>query len=252
MFINNDKYPKSVFFSSSNGVVARFYYLSSYVSEFFNLRPENKSLSEENAELKNKIAALENKLAIVNFENFDTSYYIHPEKEYKYIPAKIINNTTSQARNFITLNKGEIDGIRPDMGVVGAEGVVGIVKTVSSRFSTVISILNPIAQINSKIARNNYQGPLIWNGEDYRYATLTDIPRHVELYIGDSIVTSGLTTTFPENIPIGIIENFTINDGDAFYNIKVKLAVDFRTISNVNVFDYINHNEQAMLENLEY
>ncbi len=251
MFINNNKYPKSVFFSSSNGIVAHIYYVSSYVSEFLNLRSENQNLSEENADLKNQITNLENKLALIDFHNIDTSYYINPEKEYKYIPAKIINNTTNQFRNFITINKGEIDGIHPDMGVVNSEGVVGIVKAVSSRFSTVISVLNPMIQINSKITRNNQHGPLIWNGEDYRYANLGDIPRHVDLYIGDTIVTSGLTSTFPENIPIGVIENFTINEGDAFYNIKVKLAVDFRSISNVNVFDYINQEEQTRLENLE-
>ena len=252
LFLSNDTYPRSVFFSSSNSVASRAYYIGSYISDFFNLRPENEILSKENADLKNKIAELENKLAIVDSENLATSHYINPEKEYKFVPAKIINNTTSQVRNFITLNKGEIDGIHPDMGVVNAEGVVGIVKTVSSQFSTVISVLNPMVQISSKIVRNNYCGPLVWNGADYRYANLTDIPRHVELYIGDSIVTSGLTMAFPENTPIGIIENFTINEGDAFYSIKVRLAVNFRTISNVNVFDYINRREQIMLENQEY
>lgn len=252
MFINSDKYPKSVFFSSSNSIVSHLYYVTSFVSDFFSLKPENEKLLKENTDLKNQIAVLENKLAAANIgDSIDLFYYINPEKEYRFIPAKIINNTTNQARNFITLNRGEIDGILPDMGVVSAEGVVGIVQTVSTRFSTVISVLNPMSQISSKIVRNSYCGPLVWDGIDYRYATLTDIPRHVELYVGDSIVTSGLTTTFPEGIPIGVIENFTIGEGDAFYNIKVRLAVNFRTISNVNVFDYINKEEQLELEILE-
>ena len=95
---------------------------------------------------------------------------------------------------------------------------------------------------------NNYFGPLGWDGLDYRYAQLTDIPRHVDLYIGDTIVTSGLTTTFPEGIPVGVIENFTCDEGDAFYHIQVRLATDFRRISNVQVIDYKNRDEQEALE----
>jgi rod shape-determining protein MreC len=250
LFLHNNKYPQSVFFSSSNKVVSYLYHVSSSVFDFFSLRSENERLLIQNTDLKNKIAELENRLAIVEeLNNFDIPHYIYSEKEYIFIPAKIIHNSTNKIRNFITLNKGERDGIRPDMGVVSAEGVVGIVKTVSNRFSVVISILNSMSQISSKIARNNQAGPLVWSGEDYRYATLTDIPRHVELFIGDSIVTSGLTTIFPANIPIGVIESFTIGEGDAFYSIKVRLAVDFRTVSNVSVFDYKNYEEQIELEN---
>ena len=251
MFMSNDLYPQSVFFSSSNVVVSNMYSVSAYVSEFFNLRTENEILSQENVELKNEIAKLKNNQETDMCDSIDASHYhnVISESEYIFIAAKVISNTTNQTRNFITLNKGKRDGIRPDMGVVNAEGVVGIVKTVSERFSTVISVLNPMTQISSKISRSNYCGPLVWDGKDYRYAYLTDIPRHMELYVGDTIVTSGLTMAFPENIPIGIIENFSINEGAAFYNIKVELMVNFRMISNVNVFDYINRDERTELEN---
>lgn len=248
LFVSNERYPKSVFFSSSNGVASRLFYLSAYVSDFFKLRSNNEALSEENARLKSQILVLENQVTLARRGQADTTRFVHPEKELEFIAAKIINNTTNRARNYITLNKGAEDGLRPDMGVVGPEGVVGIVKTVSNRFSTVISVLNPIMQINCKIKRNNYHGPLSWDNRDYRYALLTDIPRHVDLYIGDTIITSGLTSTFPEGIPVGVIENFSIGEGDAFYSIQVKLATDFRRISNVNVIDYKNYEEQKELE----
>jgi rod shape-determining protein MreC len=248
LFVSNNKYPQSVFFSSSNHLVSHLFRVSSSVTDFFSLRSENENLLIQNVELKNRIAQLENKLALVEFDNLILFDYIYPEKEYRFIPAKVINNSTNRTRNFITLNQGARDGIRANMGVVSAEGVVGIVKTVSNRFSVVISVLNPMNRISSKIARSNQIGPLTWDGRDYRYATLTDIPRHVELHIGDSIVTSGLTTAFPAGVPIGVIESYTIGEGDAFYTIRVRLAVNFRTVSNVSVFDYINYYEQKEIE----
>ena len=250
LFVGNERYPKSVFFSSGNAVISGLYSISSHVTDFFKLRSNNQELCEENARLKNRITLLENRLALEQAGLADTTRFVNPEKETTFVSARIIHNTTNRLRNYITLNRGASDGIRPDMGVVGPQGVVGIVRSTSERFSTVISLLNPIMQVNCKIKRNNYNGLLRWNGKDYRYAQLTDIPRHVSLYIGDTIVTSGLTTTFPEGIPVGVIENFMLDEGDAFYSIQVKLATDFRSISNVNIINYKNRDEQRMLENL--
>ena len=251
LFLSNNKYPQSVVFSSSNQVASYLFHVSSSVTDFLNLRSENESLLTQNIELKNRIVQLENKLALAEFDNQINFDYIYPEKEFRFIPARIINNSTNRTRNFITLNQGERDGVRANMGVVSAEGVVGIVKTISNRFSVVISLLNPMNRVSSKITRNNQVGPLIWDGKDYRYAMLADIPRHVELFVGDTIVTSGLTATFPACIPIGVIESYTIGEGDAFYTIRVRLAVNFRTVSNVSVFDYKNYYEQKEIESVE-
>jgi rod shape-determining protein MreC len=225
------------------------YEWSNSVVEFFKLRTANDNLSEENTALKNEIILLQNKLAALEPLSKDTlKFRIPPEMEYKFISAKVINSSTHKIQNYITLNKGALDGVRVDMGVISDEGVVGIVKTVSSRFAVVIPILNPKIQINSKFKRSNYSGPLVWNGQDYRYAKLTDIARHVELALGDTLITSGLTSTFPEGIPVGTIEDFNIKESDAYYNIKVKLAVNFRTLSHVKVIKYLNYKEQRNLE----
>lgn len=248
IYVNNERYAKSVFFSSSNSVVAGLYSASNYFIDFFKLRPDNEALSEENAQLKNKILQLENKLMVYQDSTRSRTFFVDPEREYSFISAKIINNSTNKVQNFITLNRGSNDGITPDMGVVSSDGVVGIVRNVSPRFSEVISVLNPMITISSKIVRNEYTGPLAWDAEDYRYARLLDIPRHVELQEGDTIVTSGLTATFPEGIPVGIIEKFDIKDGDAFFNIKIRLSVNFRVASQVNVIKYDNYEEQTTLE----
>jgi len=244
LFVNNNRYPQSVFFSSSNYLVSYLYQVSSSVTGFFNLRPENDRLLVQNVELKNRIAVLENRLALfeeLNKQEFPD--YVFAERDFRFIPARVTQNSTGMRHNFITLNKGRRDGVRAGMGVVNAEGVVGIVTIVSNRFSTAISVLNPMSQISSKIARNNQVGPLVWDGLDYRYALLTDIPRHIELQVGDLIVTSGLTPTFPAGVPIGVIDSFSIGDGDAFHTVRVRLAVNFRTISSASVFYFKNYDE---------
>lgn len=249
MIVNNREYQKSAFLSSSNSAVSGMYEWNNSVVEFFKLRAANDNLSEENTSLKNQIIKLQNELTTLRPKAKDSIHFsIPPEMEYQFISAKVINSSTNKLQNYITLNKGALDGVKVDMGVISDEGVVGIVKTVSNRFAVVIPILNPKIEISCKFRRTNYSGPLKWSGQDYRFANLNDIARHVELSLGDTLITSGLTSTFPEGVPVGNIEDFNIKESDAYYKIKVKLAVNFRTLSHVKVINYLNYNEQRNLE----
>lgn len=251
MVVKNQEYQKSIFLSSSNSVVSSIYEWNNSIVEFFKLSAANENLSEENTALKNQLTDLQNKISTLQKQGKDSiKFDIPPEMEYHFIAAKVINNSTNKLQNYITLNKGSQDGIKTDMGVISDEGVVGIVKTVSNRFSVVIPILNPKIQISSKFKRNNYTGPLLWQGEDSRFANLTNIARHVNLMLGDTLITSGLTSTFPEGVPVGYIEDFNIKKSDAYFNIKVRLAVNFQTLSHVKVINYLNHKEQTDLEKL--
>jgi len=247
--VKNQAYQQSVFLSSSNSSIASLYEISNSVVEFFKLKTANETLSEENTALKNQLIRLQNQLTTLKPERKDSlRFQIPPEMEYQFIAAKVINSSTNKLQNYITLNKGLRDGIKVDMGVISDLGVVGIVKTVSDKFAVVIPILNDKIKINCKFTKSHYSGPLQWDGFDYRYANLNDIARHVEFSLGDSLVTSGFTNTFPEGIPVGNIENFDIKESDAYYRIRVKLAVDFRTLSHVKVIDYKNYGEQRYLE----
>jgi rod shape-determining protein MreC len=248
--VSSQDYQKSVFLSSGNSVVAGMYKASNSVIEFFKLRAANENLSEENTTLKNQVIELQSQLSTLAGEIQKDSllFRIPPEMEYDFISAKVINISTNRLQNFLTLNKGKRDGIQPDMGVVSDEGVVGIVQSVSDKFSVVILLLNPKIQINSKFTRNNYTGTLVWQGKDYRYTNLKDIARHVEFSLGDTLVTSGFTSTFPAGIPVGTVEDFSIKESDVYYTIQVRLAVNFRTLSHVKVINYRNYNEQKTLE----
>lgn len=248
---NNKGYQRSVMLSSGNAVVGRMYETTNSLVEFFKLSDANDNLAVENTLLKNRVVELENKLNALTDTINNVSWKsirISPESEYVFITAKVIRNTTHLTQNYITLNKGSEEGIAPDMGVVGDDGVVGIVKSVSPKFSVVIPILNPKIQISSKFKKNNYSGPLVWNGKDSRFASLNDIARHVRFSLGDTVITSGLTKNFPGGILVGTINDYNIKESDAYYNIQVKLAVNYRTLTHVKVINYKNYREQSVLE----
>ena len=246
LMIQNRAYQKSVFLSSSNSVVSELFQITGSITDFFSLNRINRNLAQENTLLKNELNALQAKLTAIG----DTvgGLYTSPEMDCEFVSAKVISKSTNKIQNYITINKGARDGIQPDMGVVCSEGVVGIVKTVSERFATVIPVINPMLQISSKFKRTNYSGPLLWNGEDYRYASLEDIARHVDVQTGDTIVTSGLTKAFPEGIPVGFVNEYSLDRSNSYFDINVKLAVNFRVLSYVQVIRYLNYSEQKELE----
>lgn len=247
--VKNNGYQQSVFFSSSNTVLASLYTASNSLIEYFYLKSSNEGLANENIHLKNEVVKLQNQLDALQYDSaVFQDIHIAPNKEVNYIAAKVINNSTNKTLNYITLNKGMKDGIKVDMGVINEDGVVGIVSNVSDKFSVVIPILNPKVKFDSKFKKNNYTGLIHWGGDDYRYAELKDIARHVTFSLGDSIVTSGYTLSFPEGILIGTIDDYNIRESDAYYHIKVKLAVNFRTLTHVKVINYLNNHEQRDLE----
>lgn len=248
MIVKNNDYQKSVFFSSSNTWLAGMYEMSNSVVEFFQLKNANESLANENTILKNKLADLEVQLASIDTTSYTKSIH-HPDKEIRYISAKVINNSINKTANYITINKGSRDGIGKDMSVINEDGFVGIVSNVSEKYAVVIPIINPKIKINSKFKHNNYTGPVHWEGMDYRFAQLNDIARHVEFSLGDSLVTSGFNIPFPEGILVGTVDDFHIRESDNYYDIKIKLAVNFRTLSYVKVVQYLNFEEQTSLEN---
>lgn len=248
LIVHNNGYQKSVFFSSGNTVLASMYAVSNSVVDFFYLRSANEILTEENTELQNRVIQLQNRLAAIETSHISRTR-VDAEKEIYFINAKVINNSTNKMKNYITINKGARDGIRVDMGVINEEGVVGIISHVSEKFSVIIPILNPKIKINSRFTHNNYSGPIHWKGGDYRYAKLDDIARHVTFALGDSLVTSSYTAhTFPEGILVGTVDDFNLRESDAYFDITIKLAVNFRTLSHVKVIQYLNFLEQKDLE----
>jgi len=219
--------------------------ISSFVSNihyFVGLQEVNDILLQENVELKNRIEELNAKLqqndTLITYKSSNDS-----NPKFSYIPAQIISNSTNKLQNYIILDKGTLHGIKKDMGVISSRGVVGIVSAVSDNFSYVISFLNTTQSVSAKIATSQSFGPLIWEGRRTDYATLTEIPYHIKFMVGDTIYTSGFSTMFPPDIPLGTARKSSLIKG-AYHKIKVKLFQDFNTLRYVNVV--INNNEKEL------
>ncbi|HOY33032.1 MAG TPA: rod shape-determining protein MreC [Bacteroidales bacterium] len=229
--VRSNYYQQSVFINSANVISGRIYKTKSNISDYLALKTINKMLADENARLRssNQSAFLKtnNRTYVIN----DTLY----QQQYEYTEASIISNTYHKLNNYITLNKGYNQGVRKEMGVISSQGVVGIVKDVSDNFSTVTSLLHSKSKISAKVKKNDYVGTVIWEGGDYNFATLKDIPAHVKISSGDTIVTSGYSLIFPGGIPIGTIYLYNLNKGNDFYEIKIRLTTEFNKISYVYV-----------------
>jgi rod shape-determining protein MreC len=167
---------------------------------------------------------------------------------YVFTSAKVISNSVNKQLNYITLNKGSRHGIKPDMGIMDASGVVGVITHVSHNYSTGLSLLNKRLSIPAKITKNNYFGSLVWDGEHYNTADLKEIPFHIIVNVGDTVVTSGYSNIFPEGIMIGIIKKYDIESGTNFYNIKVDLSTNFKTLNYVEVVQNTKRTELIKLE----
>jgi rod shape-determining protein MreC len=249
LVFNFNEFQKSVFLSSSNKFAGELYDMSNSTTEYFGLRDKNDRLSAENAALLNKVFRLEGQLELKNEQNKKDSIRFVPENDLHFISAKVINNSTNKPQNYITLNKGSLDGIKNDMGVISDQGIVGVVSTVSEHFSVAISVLNPKIKISCKFKKNDYSGSLVWDGYNYQYAKFEDVSEHVPIKIGDTIITTGFSSIFPEKMPVGVVKKFEKHSQDSYYDIVVKLFTNFKTLSHVKIIDYHNKEEQSRLEN---
>lgn len=244
-----NNYQGSAFFTSSNYVAGLVYEAANQVTGYFHLKSINDDLAQKNVELEFQIEHLREKL--MDLTNDSTGIErIKSESlsEYEIFKAKVINNSLTHTDNYITLDKGEKDGIRNEMGVVDGNGVVGIVYMTSDHFSVVIPVLNSKSSISCKIKRSDYFGFLKWDGGASNYAYVKDMPRHSLFSLGDTVVTSGHSAVFPSGIPVGTIEDITDSSDGLSYLLKVKLFTDFGKLNDVRVIAKKGQDERERLE----
>lgn len=242
--IQSHSYHRSKFVNSSNFLTGGIYNKINNFKEFILLKVENKRLSEENVQLKNLLNLQNISLSVSDSLVIDTINYY---QKFKYISAKVVNNEYRKNNNYLTLNKGSSNGVSSDLGVINTKGVVGITRSVSNRYTTVLSILNVNYQINVKLLNSDHFGSLSWNNRDYRTVQLLYLPIQANIKIGDTILTGGKSTIFPEGIPVGTIKDFKTKNNN-YENINILLFNDMSAISYVEIIDNLDKLEIKTLE----
>ena len=244
-----NNYQGSAFFTSSNQVAGMAYEAANNVTGYFHLKSINDDLVQKNVDLELQMECLRSALMELTSDSTGLERMKSDAlKGYDIYRANVINNSLTHVDNYITLDKGENDGIRSEMGVINGSGVVGIVYHTSANYSVVIPILNSKSSISCKIKRSDYFGFLKWDGGSSEYATVKDMPRHSLFSLGDTIVTSGHSAVFPGGIPIGTVEDMSDSHDGLSYLLKVKLFTDFGRLNDVRVIAQKGQEEQLELE----
>lgn len=244
LVVQNNNYQNASASNKANEVVGGIMNIYSGINDYFKLRTTNEQLSIENAMLHSIIKESFKK-------NYSQPHYLKDttlKQQYFYIGAKVVNNSTNLQKNYLTLDKGSRNGIKPDMAVISPEGIVGKVKYVSENFCTVMSVLHIESKVSCVIKRDGSFGPLSWDGSDYRYATLSDIPTHVQLKMGDTIMTSAYSTIFPQGVLVGKVQSFERKGSEYFYTVKVQLSTNFKKVEYVYVIENLMKGEQDKIE----
>jgi rod shape-determining protein MreC len=244
LVFQNNNYQKAFVFNLSRNISG---YADSRILSFrqyLYLYETNKALMEDNTWLRNNlISSFKQKMLLNANAEFDSVW----AQQYNFIPVRVISNSTNKQNNFISIDKGAAHGVKTDMAVVSHDGVVGVITGVSANFATVMPILNIDLRISSKIKNTGYFGSLHWDGRDPGSALLHELPHHVTINTGDTIITSGYSAIFPEGIMVGTIAEFELK-GANFYTVVVDLSTNFRRLNHIWVIEDLFREELLELQ----
>jgi rod shape-determining protein MreC len=249
--VNNNNYWGVEYFNTANALTAKTIGVSNAVREYTNLKEVNLKLAEENRLLNERLTQLQQKLpakAPVNY-GADSAFFAR----FKFVSiAKVIDNTTNQANNYITIDKGLADGVRIGMGVVTPTGIIGKVKVCNDHNAIITSILHSQSMISTRLTRSGEIGPAKWESTNPSILQLNDVSRYKKVTRGDTAVTSEYNSVFPPGILVGYVQKVGINANQTDFDIQIKLATDFTKLSYVFLVDnQLAKNQESLKESIE-
>ncbi|MCU0363052.1 MAG: rod shape-determining protein MreC [Bacteroidales bacterium] len=215
-----------------------------YTHNYLRLLEINRDLAAQNSALRERL----DRLVSGGTQAFMTSSDTLFRQEYKYLNGSVVDNSVNTQKNFFTINKGMKHGVAPDMAVISGQGVAGVIIGCSENFSVALSVLNVDFKVSARLRSSGYFGSVSWDGHNPEYAILSEIPQHVAISEGDTIETTGFSSIFPEGIMVGTVSEFEKSGGD-FYNIKIKLATEFRRLNFVDIIGDLRKTEKLELLN---
>ena len=249
LIYQNSHYHLAAFVNMANGANGKVYKTVSNVTDYLYLRQTADSLVAENAQLRARLKESVYDLRIDTLKHTDTLGK-KTEQVYTYIPAKVVHNSVNLSANYIFINRGRNQGITPQMGVISPGGVVGQVVNVTDDYSAVMSLLNKNFKVSAKLRNSNYFGTLSWEGKNTTLAKLKEIPKHVKIQVGDTVVTSGYSELFPENVIVGKVKQVHAEPEENFLDIDVVLSTDMNNISYVYVVNNLKRKEFMVLDSV--
>ncbi len=245
LLIKYNKYQQTSYYTNYYEVSGRYFSFKNGIVSYLNLREANEQLLKENSYLRmNNLSSLmrrEKGQIIIN----DTIFKQH----YSYIPAQVINQTLNLKNNYIILNQGDLQGVKPEMGVISSNGIVGVVKHVSKNFCSVLTVLNNKTNLSGRLNRSEYLGRVQWTDKDNTETiSLEDIPVHADVKQGDTVSTFLSSLIFPQGILVGTVKTVQAKPGENFLDIQLQLGTNFRKLSNVYIVNNLYKNEHKELE----
>ena len=238
LLVNSYSYHKSVAFRITSEFSGKIYSAYSDITDYFSLKQQNERLAAENANLRNQLKS--------SFLVSDTST-IFIDSLYRAIPAKVISSSVNRPNNYIMVDKGKKQGVQPEMAVISSNGLVGFVVGVSDHYSYIMSALHKNTRLSASIVKNGQLVNVIWPGPDYRVGKVIDIPSHVHLVEGDTLVTSGNSMIFPQGIVIGTSIEQLESENKGLGNASLLFATDFNSLKNVYLIKNLMRTEQEQL-----
>lgn len=244
LLVNGNEHQKAQAISSSNAVVGQIYTWRSGLVEYAGLREENLRLAKEIADLRDRDAR--SRITVADSVRVVQDTVLH--QQYRFITARVINSTVSKARNYLTLDKGSLAGLHADMGIVGANGIVGVIREVSPHFALAISVLSNDLPTSVQLRNTKHFGLLRWDTMDPATASMSDVAKHVPVEIGDTVVTRGSDKIFPIGIMVGVVSKVENDPGSNYHTITVKLSEDLTQSGYVHVVENLLKLEQDTLQ----
>ena len=241
LLANSQRFHRNRMVNTTNDVVGKIYEWGGAIGNYFRLNKANEQLAEENALLRQRLSVV--------YDTTTCTYDISQgDTLYKYIPAQVVNNSTNQANNYIIINKGAVDGVERDMSVISTDGIVGVVTDVSRHYASIMSLLHSKSVVGVRFKNNQEIAGLKWETNNYRYGMVEDIPTHILLQKGDTILTSSHSYIFPEDLMVGTVEEFYPTAVDDLNRAKIRFATDFATLRHVYVIKDLHKPELDSLK----
>lgn len=234
MLIKNLPYQKRKLTKVGNAISGSFFKTKNNFTDYFSLKEENKLMLEHNAMLMSELYKI----------NADTNLVCDSlSHDFNFIPANVINNSINNVNNYLLIDKGRKDGLKKDMGVICEKGVVGKIVNVTENYASVMSMLHSYSVISARFTDNQHIANVSWGNTDYRYGTVSDIPLHLHLKNGDTLVTSGFSNIYPSDIMVGTIEEMLDKESKDFNTAKIRFSTNFSTLRHVFVIENLHETE---------